>query len=179
MKLRARIMKAAFCISYLFFAAVFIKYIPSILPTMSTSEASNVFKQYILDPIPKSVTNIRADQPKKLLGYRYTLRFDINRTDLTLLIDSKSLKRVWNVKYKKGRLDWAWDTWNGWTLNGVTITVYDSGYCRYEPLWFNPQRWDHPEAYALYETKKSRINTRVLLYNEKKGEAYYIVGRSK
>ncbi|MHC4439476.1 MAG: hypothetical protein ACYS3S_19135, partial [Planctomycetota bacterium] len=76
---------------------------------ISKEGASQLFRQYILDPIPKSVTNIRADQPKKILGYKYTFRFNINRDDLALLIDSRHFMRVWNVKYKNGYLYWGWD----------------------------------------------------------------------
>ena len=33
---------------------------------MSETEASTAFRRYVLSPIPESVTNIRADQPKKI-----------------------------------------------------------------------------------------------------------------
>lgn len=179
MKRRVLIATAVFWVGFLFFAATLIKFIPAVLPTMSQAEASEAFRRYVLDPIPESVTNIRADQPKKFLGYRYTFRFNINRANMAILIDSGSLKRVWNVKYKKGYLGWAWDTWNGWTMNGADIIVYNSGFCRREPLWFNPQHWDNPETYAFDETVKGRMNTRVLLYNEKEGQAYYVVASLK
>ena len=72
---------------------------------MSETEASTAFRQYVLAPIPKSVTNIRADQPKNFGGYRYTFRFNINRDDLGLLINARPFVRIWNVKYRDGSLD--------------------------------------------------------------------------
>ena len=135
---------------------------------------AEIFRDYILYPIPESVTNIRVDQPKKYSGYRYILRFNIKKSDLGRLIDSGPLKRVWNVKYKNGCLDWAWNTLNGHTLNGVTITVYDTK-GSHEPEWFKLEQWDNPEAYAFVEDVNGCSNTKILIYNEKKGEAYFIV----
>lgn len=140
---------------------------------------SEIFRQHILDPIPESVTNIKADRPKVIGGYRYTLRFNINRTDVAKLIDSGSLVRVWNVEYRDGDLFWAWDTWRGLSTNGVTIIVYDSRRWRREPKWFRPELWDNPEAYAFDKKVGDRMNIKVLLYNEKEGEAYFIVSSLK
>jgi hypothetical protein len=135
----------------------------------------DLFRQHVLDPIPESVADIRADQPKRYGGYRYTLRFNINRSDVALLINSGALKRVWNVKYKNGYLFWAWDTWNGYSLNGVDIIVYHPDDPP-GPSWFKPELWENPEAYAFREKVDGRTNTKVLLFNEKEGEAYFIVG---
>lgn len=142
---------------------------------------SEIFRQHILDPIPESVTNIRADQAMNVLSsYRYTLRFNINRADVAELIYSNSLVRVWKVKYKKnGRLFWAWDTWHGLPTNGVDIIVYDSRRWRRKPKWFRPELWDNPEAYAFEEKIGDRMYIQVLLYNEKEGEAYFIVSNLK
>lgn len=155
---------------------------------------SEIFRQHILDPIPESVTNIRADRPKNFLGsYTYTLRFNINRADLALLINSRPLVKVWNVEYRDGDLFWAWDTWRGFSMNACTIIVYDSRRWRRKPKWFRPELWDNPEAYAFrkvgdrvniqslkYDKKTyDRINEQVLLYNEKEGEAYFIVSSLK
>lgn len=139
----------------------------------------DLFRKHVLDPIPQSVTDIRADRPKKYRGYTYTLRFKIDRPDVALLINAGSLKRVWNVKYKNGYLFWAWDTLNGFSLNGIDIIVYHPDGPP-EPTWFKPELWEDSEAYAFSETTDCRItNTKVLLFNEKEGEAYFIVERMK
>jgi hypothetical protein len=59
------------------------------------------------------------------------------------------------------------------------MIVYDSGFWGSEPKWFRPQRWDNPEAYAFDETSDGRMKSKVLLYNEKEGEAYFIVSNLK
>lgn len=161
---------------------------------------SEVFRQHVLDPIPESVTNIKADQPKNILGYRYTLRFNINRVDLALLIDSRPFERVWNVKYKNGYLSWEWDPPRLYGIPGHRISIPGSGVTiilyhqdgRREPEWFKLKLWDNPEAYVFrkignqvniqtMEDMKAydRINTQVLLYNEKEDEAYFIVSSLK
>jgi hypothetical protein len=154
---------------------------------MSEEEASEAFKRYILNPIPKSVTNIRADQPKKFRGYRYTFRFNINREDLGLLINSGPFVKVWNTKYENGRLHWKWDRGSG--LLG--LSKYSSGIPCYdhtvEPRWFKPGQWDEPNAYAFWrkgdllnietieKESSGPTNIKVLLYNENDAEAYFIV----
>lgn len=142
---------------------------------------SEIFRQHILDPIPESVINIRADQAMNVLSsYRYTLRFNINKADVAELIYSNSLVRVWNVEFKwNGHLFWAWDTWHGLPTNGVIIIVYDSQRWRRKPKWFRPELWDNPEAYAFREKIGDRMYNQVLLYNEKEGEAYFIVSDQK
>ena len=154
---------------------------------MSKKEASAAFNQYVLSPIPQSVTNIRADQPKKIRGYRYTFRFNINREDLGLLINSGPFVKVWNTKYENGRLHWKWDRGSG--LLG--LSKYSSGIPCYdhtvEPRWFKPGQWDEPNTYAFWrkgdllnietieKESSGPTNIKVLLYNENDAEAYFIV----
>jgi hypothetical protein len=143
-------------------------------PIPATDE---IWRQHVLDPIPESVANIKADRPSVIEGDTYTLRFNIERSDLALLIDSGQFQRVWNVKYENGCLFWAWDTWRGFSMNGVTISVYGSAGTRREPAWFRPELWKNPEAYAFRKEVGSQRITKVLLYNEKEGEAYFIVSQ--
>jgi len=153
---------------------LFVKAILTQKAAPQMSPPNVVFKEYILDPIPESITNIRADQPEKHSGYRYVLRFNINKSDVAMLINSGPLKRIWNVKYENGYLEWAWDTWNGHSLNGTDIIVYYPDDSR-EPAWFKPHLWDNFEAYAFEEKVDGTRNTKVFLFNEKEGEAYFIV----
>ena len=166
---------------------------------MSKARASLIFKQYVLDPIPASVTNIRAHQPGIFYGRTYTLRFNINRDDLGLLVNSRPFIKVWDVKYKDGALSWGWGRVEAGSLvipEAMAIPKYGHGISLYEPgcepVWFRPDLWDNPEAYGLYkigdlvnteayerDTEKSsklrgRHTIQVLIYNEKEGEAYFI-----
>jgi len=147
-----------------------------------------LFKKYILSPIPASVTDIRADQPSKIIGYRFTFRFKINREDLALIINSRPFMRVLNVEYKNGYISWQWNR-DGPFGTGPTLDIPCYDHTR-EPRWFRPGRWDNPEAYAFRKVgdrvnietydKDSRgprgpTNIQVLLYNEEEAEAYFVV----
>ncbi len=175
------------CIALLFIFAWIIILKPPKTPQTPPSE---VFRQYVLGPIPESVTNIRADQPKNFGGYRYTFRFNINRDDLGLLINSRPFVRVWNVKYRDDSLDWAWDRDGPFGTGRYNSGMPCYDYTR-EPGWFRPGLWDNPEAYAFWKEgdlvnieifgKKSNGPTdiRVLLYNEDEAEAYFVVQYSE
>ena len=168
---------------------------------MSEARASEVLKQYVLEPIPPSVKNIRADQPGIFYGKSYTLRFNVNKDDLNLIVNSRPFMKGRNVEYKNGRLDWGWGHVDsdlpipkGSPLDvpkyGISISLYKPGR---EPAWFRPDMWVDPEAYGFYkindlvnteayehETRQSgglrsgRKTIQVLLYNEKEGEAYFV-----
>jgi len=145
-----------------------------------------------IGPIPESVTSIKADQPRKFRGYTYTLRFNISREDLDLIIESRPFQRVWNVEYGDGNLSWYWEEQN---VLGMRVPKYIESLPCYdytrEPRWFRPGQWDNPEAYAFskegnlvntqrFDSDKSSsgpVNIQVLLYNEKEGEAYFITTR--
>ena len=155
---------------------------------MSETKASETFRQYVLNPIPGSVRNIRVDKPKYINGYRYTFRFNINRKDLSLLINSKPFVRVWNIKYRDGSLDWYWDRDGpllGIGTHGSSMLCYNRS--DRKPDWFKPGLWDNPETYAFWKEgdlvnietfdKKSSgpVEIRLLLYNENDAEAYFVV----
>ena len=192
MKRRQYIAVVVFLFGMIFWGVTFVRYVPPILfrtliKTLKGPQASpeEMFRGYVMNPIPQSVTNIKADQPKDFGGYRYTFRFNIDRGDLSLLTDSRPFVRIWNVKYKNGYLSWRWDNPDG--KYGISIPCYDH---TREPSWFKPGLWDNPETYAFYKVGRliniqaierdkwnlgGRVSTQVLLYNEKEGEAYFII----
>ena len=169
---------------------------------MPEARASEVFRQYVLEPIPPSVKNIRAHQPGRFYGKRYTLRFNINRDDLNLIVNSRPFIRVRNVEYKNGSLDWGWGRLDADPLlipegSPLDVPKYNLGISLYGrkrgPAWFRPDLWDDPEAYCFYregdlvnteayeremrkssQLRRGRHIIQVLLYNEKEGEAYFV-----
>ncbi|MHC4203175.1 MAG: hypothetical protein ACYSTT_00880 [Planctomycetota bacterium] len=192
MKRRQYVAIVIFIFGMIFLGVTFIRYVPPLLfrtliKTLKGPQASpeEMFRGYVMSPIPKSVTNIKADQPKNFGGYRYTFRFNINRGDLALLTDSRPFVRIWDVEYVSGSIFWRWDHPDG--RYGSAIICYDH---TREPSWFKPGLWDNPEAYAFYKVGHliniqaferdkwnlgGRVTTQVLLYNEKEGEAYFII----
>ena len=202
MKRRHLAVAVVFIFGMIFFTVTFLKYIPptlfrSLIKTLSAPQAppEEIFRGYVLSPIPNSVTNIKADQPCKIFGSIYTFRFNISRGDLALLIDSRPFIGVWNVKYKNGMLEWGWGDTDPIELKmpkyGISLPLYGSNLdLPREPAWFKPGMWKNPEAYGFYKIgdlintqifeqdghhSDGRETIQVLLYNEKESEAYFIV----
>jgi hypothetical protein len=145
---------------------------------------SEIFEKYLLNPIPESVKNIKADKPKEIWGHTYTLLFNINRSDLDMLIDSRPFHKVRYIGYFDGHLRWAWDP-----THSDSVIVYGSRRWRREPQWFRPEKWENSEVYVFEKVGDKvniqafdyqrdmydRIVTQVLMYNEKEGQAYFIL----
>ncbi len=129
--------------------------------------APEIFKRYVLTPIPNSVADIRVDG-HSFWGYWYVLKFDINRSDIDLLVASRPFQNVQNVSYERGSLNWELSPTH---RAGVALYARPG---RTSPPWFTPQLWAAPEAYVL-EQKNAQPNLQVLLYNETLGQAYFIV----
>ena len=168
---------------FIIFAILILILYLNINPKMTNERASEIFKQFILDPIPESVTDIKADQPRTIRGYRYTFLFNINREDLGLIIDSEPFQKVRNVKYRNGNLVWEWD--QGYS---ETAIIY-KGWTK--PGWFRPELSENSEVYAfvkigdqvniqLFDYKQKAYDKeymKILIYNPKKGQAYFIASK--
>jgi hypothetical protein len=190
-----------FIFGFIFLGITFFRYVPPLLlktavKTLKTPSAQpeEIFRQYVLSPIPKSVKNIKADQPGKIFGYTYTFRFNISRDDLALLLDSQPFIEVRNVNYKNGMLEWGWGRIDQTEPNipkyGISLPLYEYGDRPHDPSWFRPGQWNNPEAYGFYKVGDlvntqaieqdaqdlgGRETIQVLLYNEEEEEAYFIV----
>ena len=206
MKRRRFAVVVVFIFVMIFFGFALFRYVPPLLFKMvikslkaPQAPPEELFRQYVLSPIPKSVTNIKADQPRNFRGYICTFRFNISRDDLTLLIDSRPFVEVWHVKYKDGNFEWGLGNAGFIDLKiakyAHSMPLYGNNWdSPREPKWFKPGRWKNPEAYAFYKVgdlvniqvfehdverdggiSGGRVTIKVLLYNEKEGEAYFIV----
>jgi hypothetical protein len=123
-----------------------------------------LFRRYVLDPIPPSVTEIKAHRTKALFGYGYTFRFKISRSDLGLITQSRPFKRVAKIECTQDNfVNWDWES-----APGRTMLVYAPGQRR--PRWYRPHTWANPEGYAVPDGE-----IRILIYNERAGEAYMII----
>ena len=110
-------------------------------------------------------------------GYRYVFRFNIDREDINKIVSSRPFKQVGNIKYNEnnnGILYWNWIP----THNGGGIIVYHPKSNHRKPKWFQLDLWKDKdiEPYALVITQEhDKENSQILLYNEKEGEAYFIL----
>ena len=156
-----------------------------------TIDQNKAFINYILNPVPKSVKNIKVDEPRTMDGYTYTFRFNIDRTDVNRIIFSQPFEQVLDVKYnaiKNGYLSWKWDTGHD-----ESLIVYNPRFDYKEPEWFELEQLENPQTYVFvkigdkinsealeYVEKVNGVqDTKIFIYNEKEGEAYFIIDRMR
>jgi hypothetical protein len=141
--------------------------------------ASDLFRQYVLDPVPASVTHIRADQPKLTGGYGYVFQFAVNVADLKVICKSRPFRQAENMHLLDGNgLSWDWKGWDreesSQKERGSAFMIYQM---RRKPSWFDLEAWDNPEMYALTQKDKdgNTSDIQILIYNSQLGQAYSIV----
>ncbi len=172
MKWFKSIARVLFVLLYVVFGIVLLIYA---VVFMLRTPSPELFKRYVLDSVPASVTNIKYDRDLPVYRYAYTFRFNISESDLAQLVNSRPFQKVSNVKYdgQKG-LYWEWDS-----RRSHTMFVYSSGESRpwwwqRKPRWFTPNRWDNLQGY-VFRDKSENWSVQVLLYDQKLGQAYFIV----
>jgi len=141
----------------------------SIAILMRPPSPSQAFREFVCDPIPKSVKEIKVDRPFKLLGHRYILHFLIDEADLFPILNSKPFREVQHIEYTENGGLWWGDHPMG-NRHGLSLYSLRSG--ETEPEWFNLEQWDSPKVYVLEE--EDVIRMRLLIYNKELGEAYFI-----
>jgi len=129
------------------------------------------FKKYILDPIPKSVKNIKVDQTMIYYGYAYLFGFDIDREDLNLIIDSKSLQTILNVEYTAHGSFYFEYNQEGWDCG-----VYGN---KKQAKWFHPELWYNPDCYCYLTRINHQNDFRILLFNKVENKAYFYIEKSR
>jgi hypothetical protein len=139
--------------------------------------AADLFRQYVLNPIPESVSHIKVDQPKTHGGYGYVFRFNVNRKDFNCIRESRPFRETENIRYIGGT-ELSFD-WKGWEIETSGERVRGFGFEMYalvrKPSWYDLASWENPEAYALNEVDKSNNrDVQVLLYNNELEQAYFI-----
>ncbi|MBN2182459.1 MAG: hypothetical protein JW715_11150 [Sedimentisphaerales bacterium] len=146
-----------------------------------------IFRRFVLNPIPKSVIDIQADchEYNWYGDYVYVLRFGINRTDLDIIANTYPFKRVYLEDFEtNGELRWC-----NLEKPEVTITFFGRhsyggihynteiyGPDEQQPSWLDLGVWQNPEMY-VYEEETGRdgiIHRKILIYNKDLGYAYLI-----
>ena len=142
--------------------------------------ASELFARYVSDPIPDSVTEIKASCTIGYAGYGYTFRFKISKADVDVIVNSRPFNKVTYIDYQvDGQTDILQCSWlpapgvSGAGVSGVTGCVYSPGVRK--PSWFKLEEWDDPEAYVVHENKEGQWDLWLFVYNKDVGEAYSIV----
>ena len=135
---------------------------------LKASRGHRVFRKYVYNPIPKSVKDIKVHRPWELSGHRYVMHFNISEADLELILNSRRFREMMNFWYRNGILSVRVDT-----SHGDSLPLFHVGQRR--PKWFRPDNWDNPKVYRFKERNiEYRENMKILIYNEKLSEAYFI-----
>lgn len=136
-----------------------------------------LFRRYVLNPIPESVTNIKADQVGAFRGYQFVFRFDINRADLDLIIKSRPFREAKITDYLGGGGLYLVFRVGSFYPEGQSFGIY--GAKRHKPSWYTLESWEKPETYALVKEEKVKgedtIDIQVLIYNTKLEQAFFII----
>jgi len=141
---------------------------------------SRIFSKYVLEPIPKSVVDIKVDELEYPgLGHCYVMRFKIEKDDVVLILNSRAFKEFTSIIYEQEQLIWrgidhAPDLLR-LTFTGGGCPLYTNR--QHEaPEWFRPNDWTSPKVYVVREKhgKSTRYKTKVLIFDEKLEEAYFV-----
>ena len=173
-KLRVVLVVLVLCVTALFIYNIFKPLNPS-----------KLFRRFVLDPIPASVTNIKADQPVSVRGYEYVLLFNINREDLNRIVKSRPFREAQlSISKDGGYIFWEWKGWKDLPKSGHMrergggFPVYS--YPERKPSWYTLESWDNPELYLIVPSvprKKNEPDNQYLIYNAGLGQAFFIVFR--
>jgi len=136
--------------------------------------AADLFRQYVVDPIPESVTHIKVDQPKTVGGYGYVFRFEINRTDMDRIVKSQPFGEA-QISGFLGGGGLSFESKDSFRPVGTMFHVYQSK--KRMPSWYTLESWDNPETYILMQEVKdpNTSDIQVLIYNAILGQAFFIV----
>jgi hypothetical protein len=128
-----------------------------------------VFRKVVLSPIPASVRQIRADHKWWLNQYSYILRFAISPEDVALLVRSGPFEELAFVRYDRGYFDYG-----NTRLSSTSINVYAVYNGEREPEWLDLSKWTQCRVYVAEVEGPDMYNVRLLLYDEGRGEAYFV-----
>ncbi|MBN2182559.1 MAG: hypothetical protein JW715_11660 [Sedimentisphaerales bacterium] len=151
-----------------------------------------LFKKFILDPIPKSVADLQINRPESFSDPVYVINFKINNEDIKTILEAKPFVEYsrWEIDTEIGALFWTYEDENKdkYTFDGTTTYVRGStkdavpldkdrnGHIK--PDWFSPDQWHKARFYA-YKINRNTNNpihviTYILIYDEGISEAYFI-----
>lgn len=147
---------------------------------MHRLEHLSLFKRFVMNPIPASVTDLEVDG-KNFISFRYILKFEVSRSDLDLILATKPFRRLYNVVCKQGQLSFNYSNSTSVAYQYITDL---SRYSGRGTLWHALESWSLEEAYFYHEEEGGAPNARILsgepndqilIYNAETEQAYFIV----
>jgi hypothetical protein len=146
-----------------------------VLSALWKTHVKNLFRQYVQNPIPESVAQIKVDKPMSRGGYGYVFCFNVNREDFDRIRKSRTFRREVNISYVGEGLSWFWEDWYSTKSGGEGGVSFSMYALVRKPSWYDLPTWVNPETYALNKVDDNKNeDIQVLLYNSKLGQAYFI-----
>ncbi len=137
---------------------------------------SELFRRYVVDPIPASVTHIQVDQPMRHGGYGYVFRFGVSQADFERIRNSRPFREAVGFRYSDPvGVSCAWKTPRP-PYEEIGPPRFAMYAIVHSPSWLDLAAWKNPETYALVHWDKQKgEDIQLLIYNRELGRAYCIV----
>ena len=124
-----------------------------------------LFKRYVCCPIPKSVKNIKTHRDWQLSGHKRIIGFVLSKSDLLVILKSKSFRKATYVKYDPDYPHIVWSTHEKPLQNQWGLSLEGA------PRWFSPHLWENAEVYVFNERIRAyQKHTQILFSNDITGE---------
>jgi hypothetical protein len=152
--------------------AVFSMYM---MHALQEPRARELFRQYVIDPVPASVAHIKVDQARGASSYQCVFRFAADKRSVELIRQSRPFREARITGYMGGG-SLRWD-WKDFPSSGGAKSQAFSVYGTHAPSWYDLESWGNPEAYILVKEDKNGNTSelQVLTYNGTSGSAFFIV----
>lgn len=133
-----------------------------------------LFRQEVLNPIPRSVKEIRVDRTQEVFGYGLTFRFKIDVSDVDLIIQARPFKRMTDFTYQNRVLHWDVED-----SPGGTVLLYPSD--SHVPPWFTLGTTENAQGYVVMDDEGYRWSMWMLIYDrelrDRYRDAFFIISR--
>lgn len=162
------IRKSEHLIMFLAVCSVGILIVVSVFIYSARSSPPALFRRVVVDPIPRSVRNIRAHRHRRpdpgWEMHTYVLRFEVSNEDLSRIVTSGGFTQLADVEYSLGGIVYQ-----------MTDRCYSSFRLHVREDWFDLEQWRDFEGYIVeQERPNSWYKARLLLHNEQARTAYFM-----
>ena len=157
---------------------------------------TDLFEEFVLSPVPASVSVLRVHRPKYYYGKVYVMNFKIDGNDVQTILDSRSFVEYSNWQFdpkdRYSPLEWKHtlelkdpvddkkESQKIVQTDMISLDVDENG--QNKPGWFRPDQWLGSRLYVC-DIRKSPDNPNniirhAIIYNKELGEAYYLIYRT-
>jgi hypothetical protein len=157
---------------------------------------TDLFEEFVLSPVPASVSELRIYSPMYYHGKVYVMNFKIDSNDVQTILSTRTFIEYSNWQFdpkdRYSPLDWRHtlelkdpvdekkESQKIIQIDIINLDVDENG--QNKPDWFRPDQWLSSRLYVC-DIRKSPNNPNniirhALLYNKELREAYYLIYRT-